>query len=463
MDGGLERLIRILRDFCSNPPLPEPPTQFYGLLPPPSISSHSNSNLITGPPVHDPRRPFDRAAAYRFSLALQCIVNIGVRGSEPIRARVVQAGALDVIGCILEAWLTSRGFAVLPSSSASGLPRESREVRHARRMVLVAQEEARHALPVSLSLPPLPRGSTWLDDEIPHTARPLPTIPQRTISADTRTLVETSSANNPRSRSNDSSPLRSSRSSSVVNDSGISADEEVRAGRSTSAARTDTEAESDADVEMEDADRSTADASQSASVGQPAPQVNVGMAILEPGLGLDMDVLMGVGVGVGVGVNVDPEGIAVDINGREVGIGAMALQQQQQQGREHERERPPERSEDLTPRAPLTALPDTGPHVIPPRQPNLNLHQRTHINTTQRPFIPPNHPRTHINIISGIPTHHPPSIARHDAGPYREEDVLLSLQLLAYLSKYPHVRQAFYKPREVFNPVLKVCILCSPL
>ena len=39
-----------------------------------------------------------------------------------------------------------------------------------------------------------------------------------------------------------------------------------------------------------------------------------------------------------------------------------------------------------------------------------------------------------------------------DTGPYRDEDVLLALQLLAYLSKYPHVRQAFYKPRAAFHP-----------
>ena len=39
-----------------------------------------------------------------------------------------------------------------------------------------------------------------------------------------------------------------------------------------------------------------------------------------------------------------------------------------------------------------------------------------------------------------------------ESGPYRDEDVLLSLQLLAYLSKYPHVRQAFYKTRPSFHP-----------
>lgn len=51
---------------------------------------------------------------------------------------------------------------------------------------------------------------------------------------------------------------------------------------------------------------------------------------------------------------------------------------------------------------------------------------------------------------------HTPSHAHHhrdtDSGPYKDEDVLLSLQLLAYLSKYPHVRQAFYKQRVSFHP-----------
>ncbi|KAJ7669229.1 hypothetical protein DFH06DRAFT_1180326 [Mycena polygramma] len=67
--------------------------------------------------------------------------------------------------------------------------------------------------------------------------------------------------------------------------------------------------------------------------------------------------------------------------------------------------------------------------------------------------------------IAAIPTTVPPPTARtrereerhhhshtHPTGPYRDEDVLLSLQLLAYLSKYPHVRQAFYKRRNGFHP-----------
>ena len=44
-----------------------------------------------------------------------------------IRSRVILAGTLDVVACILEAWLVSKGFAVGPSSSATGMLRETKE------------------------------------------------------------------------------------------------------------------------------------------------------------------------------------------------------------------------------------------------------------------------------------------------------------------------------------------------
>ena len=48
---------------------------------------------------------------------------------------------------------------------------------------------------------------------------------------------------------------------------------------------------------------------------------------------------------------------------------------------------------------------------------------------------------------------------RHPEGPYRGEDVLLSLQLLAYLNKYyPHVRQHFYKTRPSFHPATQILV-----
>ncbi|KAH8101050.1 hypothetical protein DFH11DRAFT_1795058 [Phellopilus nigrolimitatus] len=89
-DGGLQRLLRLLRDFClSLPPPSENPSAIYGLLPP-----------------YSPR---------------SLVVSIGLRGSVHIRSRVVQAGTLEVVGCGLEAWLASKGFAVGPSASRAAL------------------------------------------------------------------------------------------------------------------------------------------------------------------------------------------------------------------------------------------------------------------------------------------------------------------------------------------------------
>ena len=66
--------------------------------------------------------------------------------SEPIRSRFVRAGTLDVLGCILEAWLAGKVFAVGPSSSATGMPRETRQQRLARRQAAATQREREQAV-----------------------------------------------------------------------------------------------------------------------------------------------------------------------------------------------------------------------------------------------------------------------------------------------------------------------------
>ena len=119
------------------PPLPENPTTIYGLSPA-SVSQPPPA------PVLNPKN-YVRHAAYCFSLALQCVVNIGDRSFEPIRSRVVQAGTPGVVGCILKAWLASKGFAVEPISSASGLPRESREQWMLRPHQVAKQQRQREA------------------------------------------------------------------------------------------------------------------------------------------------------------------------------------------------------------------------------------------------------------------------------------------------------------------------------
>ncbi|BEI83328.1 hypothetical protein CcaverHIS002_0311960 [Cutaneotrichosporon cavernicola] len=101
MDGGLERMLDILRESC----LPREPTlsDMWGLNGP-----------CTARTIN-----VDRAISLRHSLAFQCVVNIGIRGNEAIRTRVVQAGALDVVAQILESWLKKNGIAVLSSSVGS--------------------------------------------------------------------------------------------------------------------------------------------------------------------------------------------------------------------------------------------------------------------------------------------------------------------------------------------------------
>lgn len=65
---------------------------------------------------------------------------------------MVQAGTLDVVGCILEAWLANKGFAVGPSSSATGMPRETREQRNARRQAMAVQREREQAAELARAL-----------------------------------------------------------------------------------------------------------------------------------------------------------------------------------------------------------------------------------------------------------------------------------------------------------------------
>ena len=145
------------------PTPPENPTPIYRLSPPNS----------------DPPKPalcldsksFDKQATYRFSLTFQRVINISVRRSEPIQSCAVQAGTLDVVGCILEAWLASKGFAMGLSSSASGMPRETREQRLARRQAQAEQRQRDQAAQLSRALQ-----RQIVDDDFGHYDRSTPAV-----------------------------------------------------------------------------------------------------------------------------------------------------------------------------------------------------------------------------------------------------------------------------------------------
>ncbi|KAH8109689.1 hypothetical protein DFH11DRAFT_1730944 [Phellopilus nigrolimitatus] len=112
-DGGLRCLVRLLRDFRLSPPLPENPSAIYG---PP----------LLGFPA---RRP------------------LPLPTPNPLTSTPHTAGTLELVGCGLEAWLTSKGFAVGSSASASGIPRESREQRLLRRQQQLARASTRTCPP----------------------------------------------------------------------------------------------------------------------------------------------------------------------------------------------------------------------------------------------------------------------------------------------------------------------------
>ena len=82
LDGGLERLIHILR------------------CPPQRVSNVLRSNRSAVPMA-------EMQANWKWSLAFQCVVNIGVRGSEAIRTRVVEAGMVPIIIKVLDNYLVT--------------------------------------------------------------------------------------------------------------------------------------------------------------------------------------------------------------------------------------------------------------------------------------------------------------------------------------------------------------------
>ncbi|KAF9579362.1 hypothetical protein BGW38_004415, partial [Lunasporangiospora selenospora] len=96
-DGGLERLVTILKNTKAN----------------------------------------DRKNGLKWTLAFQCVVNIGVRGTEQIRKRVVQAGMVPVIVNVLESF-----FAVLKSVNE-----ENEKKRQQRRADTANSQSLQYRLP----------------------------------------------------------------------------------------------------------------------------------------------------------------------------------------------------------------------------------------------------------------------------------------------------------------------------
>ncbi|KAJ7512589.1 hypothetical protein B0H11DRAFT_1699323, partial [Mycena galericulata] len=112
---------------------------------------------------------------------------------------------------------------------------------------------------------------------------------------------------------------------------------------------------------------------------------------------------------------------------------------------------------------PSTQHPTPGaPRVPPPLTPAVRARRATAAEVPEPPIAAaPAPPRTRDRDDREERHHHHAHAHAHQTGPYRDDDVLLSLQLLAYLSKYPHVRQAFYKRRNGFHPASALALAAA--
>ncbi|KAJ2929624.1 hypothetical protein H1R20_g7466, partial [Candolleomyces eurysporus] len=479
-DGGLERLVRMLHEYCMSPTPPENPASIYGLTPP-------NARPPKPAPTLNPTS-FDKHAAYRFSLAFQCVVNIGVRGSEQIRTRVVQAGTLDVVGCVLEAWLASKGFAVGPSASVTGVPRETREQRNARKLAQMEQrqrEEAaqlQRALQRQLQMEQRRGADDSMDVSPSHTSTPGANS-DTDMSTDNSIAATPLGSGTPTGTSSVVIPARD-RSGTL-----LARPEQARGGRNTSPvpstdnSRAETETEDDGEPDMMDMDgpsASTTNTSRHRRHSTVQHRHNLGIPNNEHEVqGPDAHIIINQGGGSnpeGVGMGDVVEVAGVD-DGMEMGMGMVEASVTNNDdfamgappgapgaiGLMNTAGLPPDREMTVTPgSAGIVGLPHEAPtpmvgvvgrrDTIRPHDFSPGPARAATINLT--PATTTTFPAARTNTRDSTTTEPATTSASsgQTPGPYRDEDVLFGLQLLAYLSKYPHVRQAFYKPRVSFHP-----------
>ncbi|KAI9488041.1 hypothetical protein BDB00DRAFT_964299 [Zychaea mexicana] len=121
LDGGLEQLVRIL----SSPHVQQPMT----------MATATNA-----------ASPHDLRSLCQWSLAFQCVVNIGVRGTEQIRTRVVEAGMITIVLKVLQNFLRALEAAQSPVVRRSTFPyvKISAEQRRRNRRGGATQQHHQH-------------------------------------------------------------------------------------------------------------------------------------------------------------------------------------------------------------------------------------------------------------------------------------------------------------------------------
>ncbi|GAA5928451.1 hypothetical protein JCM1841_005677 [Sporobolomyces salmonicolor] len=335
-----------------------------------------------------------RHLLYTYTLAFQCIVNIGVRGSEAIRTRVVEAGALDVVVHVLERYLEEM---------------ERKRVRN--QLEWNKQEQARLAqMDVAMSGPGEERERD-ADEQtviIVDTSSPTTTSPAAPALSRPRltriNVVAVSSA----AADSLAPPSRVQTPDTVVSmdDSSVNGDD----NGSSSGQEQDTE-------------EIVASSSAASSAGAPAASR------------MRASVSSAVKADDGSGETPPPVVASVPTDGD----GDVVM------------EGPPTPAEEPS-EAESRGEEDAQREIAPTSRQHPHRLPHPHAQPTPRRPLSPAHPLPQAHVPPPPPSApNSPAVVDSPADldgqlQFRDEDVLLALQLLAYLSKYPHVRAVFHAP-----------------
>lgn len=322
-----------------------------------------------------------KSLLFTYTLAFQCVVNIGVRGSETIRTRVVEAGALDVVVNVLERYL------------------EEVERRKAR-FIEVEEWARKDAQPVYTST------TTAVTVRHPN-APPAPQAqPQQQLTRPSLAQLETATFAGPSHSATPSPihmphlatapPARVSTPDTIVTMDGLETETDGDNGSSSGQEQEEEAVVVLLSLSQAQAEEGRQQERERTESKRPAEQVDG-----------DGDVVMG------------EDDSAQSGPAAHEGGGA-----------------------ELMDSSATSTTPTVATATLPSRQRSNSRRHPHHSHSHSHPHPqPPPPPHSHH---AGPP---PPPPA-HDVGglQYRDEDVLLSLQLLAYLSKYPHVRSVFHSP-----------------
>ncbi|BGP58508.1 hypothetical protein JCM8202v2_006177 [Rhodotorula sphaerocarpa] len=380
--------------FGISPSSETPSTSFGDELPP----------FALPPSLVLPQPDKQRSLLHTYTLAFQCIVNIGVRGSEAIRTRVVEAGALEVVVYALERYLED--VERRRAQACMEWQRQREASAAASHQALVAEDAAMEVEEASLETATTLRESLATTfAETPVAGTPQIALPPATASLPLLTRVNVVAA----SSSSGFEPGLQPPSRVQTPDTVLSMDDSSVTGDENGSA-------SGADADGEEGSMPSSSASSTTPAAAPVARC--------------------------------------PLNGQKTSMNVEAAEDVDMHD---DSSRAPSRAPSPAPAD--RARPDASEQADAAARPTRRL---------SRPQLPrmrtqPEPLPSYSGSLDGEARPTEPPVSRHAApartepreasspgatakGPlrFRDEDVLLSLQLLAYLSKYPHVRAIFH-------------------